>query len=84
MSYGFLDIAMTPSVRAAQAAMGVGQIWQDFNGHRAFDPDCWSLRFTVAPFPITRLLMTRFSAGRFAVAHEISAGFAVEIPRPEG
>jgi predicted pyridoxine 5'-phosphate oxidase superfamily flavin-nucleotide-binding protein len=37
MSYGFLDIAMTPSVRAAQAVMGVEQVWQDFKGHRAFD-----------------------------------------------
>ena len=37
MSYGFLDIAATPSVRAAQAAMGSDQIWQDFKGHRAFD-----------------------------------------------
>jgi len=25
MPYGFLDIAVTPSVRAAQAAMGVDQ-----------------------------------------------------------
>jgi predicted pyridoxine 5'-phosphate oxidase superfamily flavin-nucleotide-binding protein len=37
MSYGFLDIAMTPSVRAAQAAMGADHLWQDFKGHRAFD-----------------------------------------------
>jgi predicted pyridoxine 5'-phosphate oxidase superfamily flavin-nucleotide-binding protein len=37
MSYGFLDIASTPSVRAAQAAMGVGHMWQDFKGNRAFD-----------------------------------------------
>jgi predicted pyridoxine 5'-phosphate oxidase superfamily flavin-nucleotide-binding protein len=37
MSYGFLDIAMTPSVRAAQARMGAGQIWQDFKGHRDFN-----------------------------------------------
>lgn len=37
MSYGFLDIAMTPSVRAAQAAMGSDHLWQDFKGHRAFD-----------------------------------------------
>ncbi|WP_061930323.1 pyridoxamine 5'-phosphate oxidase family protein [Aureimonas sp. AU22] len=37
MSYGFLDIAVTPSVRAAQAAMGVDHVWQDFPGHRAFD-----------------------------------------------
>jgi uncharacterized protein len=35
--YGFLDIALTPSVRAAQEAMGSDRIWQDFKGHRAFD-----------------------------------------------
>jgi predicted pyridoxine 5'-phosphate oxidase superfamily flavin-nucleotide-binding protein len=37
MSYGFLDIAVTPSVRAAQAKMGADGIWQDFKGHREFD-----------------------------------------------
>ena len=37
MSYGFLDIAVTPSVRAAQAKMGSDHLWQDFKGHRAFD-----------------------------------------------
>jgi predicted pyridoxine 5'-phosphate oxidase superfamily flavin-nucleotide-binding protein len=37
MSYGFLDIAMTPSVRAVQAEMGADRIWQDFKGHREFD-----------------------------------------------
>jgi predicted pyridoxine 5'-phosphate oxidase superfamily flavin-nucleotide-binding protein len=37
MPYGFLDIAVTPSVRAAQAAMGAEQHWQDFSGQRAFD-----------------------------------------------
>jgi uncharacterized protein len=37
MSYGFLDIAVTPSVRAAQARMGADHLWQDFKGHRAFD-----------------------------------------------
>jgi uncharacterized protein len=37
MSYGFLDIAITPSVRAAQARMGVDQHWQDFKGQREFD-----------------------------------------------
>ena len=36
MSYGFLDIAITPSVRAAQAAMGSDRLWQDFKGHREF------------------------------------------------
>jgi predicted pyridoxine 5'-phosphate oxidase superfamily flavin-nucleotide-binding protein len=37
MSYGFLDIAATPSVRAAQAAMGSDHLWQDFKGDRQFD-----------------------------------------------
>jgi predicted pyridoxine 5'-phosphate oxidase superfamily flavin-nucleotide-binding protein len=37
MSYGFLDIAVTPSVRAAQASMGTDGMWTDFKGHREFD-----------------------------------------------
>lgn len=37
MSYGFLDIAMTPSVRAVQEAMGSAGFWSGFEGHRAFD-----------------------------------------------
>ena len=37
MAYGFMDIASTPSVRAAQAAMGADHLWQDFKGHREFD-----------------------------------------------
>lgn len=37
MSYGFLDIAMTPAVRAAQAAMGSADLWVDFKGKREFD-----------------------------------------------
>jgi predicted pyridoxine 5'-phosphate oxidase superfamily flavin-nucleotide-binding protein len=37
MSYGFLDIVSTPSVRAAQAANGSLGIWEQFSGHRAFD-----------------------------------------------
>lgn len=37
MSYGFLDIAVTPSVRAAQQEMGASHLWEDFQGHRAFD-----------------------------------------------
>jgi len=37
MSYGFLDIAMTPSVQAVQAEMGADHIWHDFKGHREFD-----------------------------------------------
>jgi uncharacterized protein len=37
MSYGFLDVAVTPAVRAVQARMGADRIWQDFKGHRDFD-----------------------------------------------
>jgi predicted pyridoxine 5'-phosphate oxidase superfamily flavin-nucleotide-binding protein len=37
MAYGFMDIAATPSVRAAQAEMGAADIWTDFRGHREFD-----------------------------------------------
>lgn len=37
MPYGFLDIARTPSVRAAEAANGCDALWNDFKGHRAFD-----------------------------------------------
>jgi uncharacterized protein len=42
MPYGFLDIAMTPSVLAAQAANGAAAAWSDFPGNRQFD------RFTEA------------------------------------
>jgi hypothetical protein len=34
---GFLDIAMTPGVRAVQAAMGSDHVWQNGRGHRAAD-----------------------------------------------
>lgn len=37
MAYGFLDIAMTPSVIAAQEAMGTHDLFRDFQGDRAFD-----------------------------------------------
>jgi len=37
MAYGFMDIAITPSVLAAQASMGADHLWQDFTGHRDFD-----------------------------------------------
>lgn len=37
MAYGFLDIASTPSVKAAQAANGSGEFWNDFKGNRLFD-----------------------------------------------
>jgi len=36
MSYGFLDVAVTPSVRAVQAKMGADRLWLDFEGHREF------------------------------------------------
>jgi predicted pyridoxine 5'-phosphate oxidase superfamily flavin-nucleotide-binding protein len=35
MCYGFLDIAITPSVKAVQAQMGSDHLWQDFEGQRA-------------------------------------------------
>ena len=37
MPYGFLDIAVTPSVQAAQAASGAATAWSNFKGDRAFD-----------------------------------------------
>ena len=37
MAYGFLDIASTPSVRAAQEANGSRELWQRFDGDRASD-----------------------------------------------
>jgi len=37
MAYGFLDIAATPSVKAAQAANGSLELWSGFKGDRAFD-----------------------------------------------
>ena len=42
MPYGFLDIASTASVRAAQGANGSGEFWADFKGDRPSD------RFTPA------------------------------------
>lgn len=36
-AYGFLDIATTPSVRAAQAEMGADRQWAAFEGDREFD-----------------------------------------------
>lgn len=36
MPYGFLDIAITPSVRRAQHDMGAADLWSDFKGHREF------------------------------------------------
>lgn len=37
MGYGFLDIAVTPAVRAVQEQLGVAEMWRDFAGHREFD-----------------------------------------------
>lgn len=37
MPYGFMEIALTPSVRAAQIEMGAETLWTDFKGKRAFD-----------------------------------------------
>jgi predicted pyridoxine 5'-phosphate oxidase superfamily flavin-nucleotide-binding protein len=37
MTYGFLDIAPTPSVRAAQEANGSRELWQRFDADRASD-----------------------------------------------
>lgn len=36
MSYSFLDVFATPSVRAAQAAQGMAEQWANFAGHREF------------------------------------------------
>lgn len=37
MAYGFLDIAVTPSVKAAQVQNGAAHLWENFKGHRTFD-----------------------------------------------
>ena len=37
MAHGFLDVTMTPSIRAAQAAMSSDRYWQDFKSRRDFD-----------------------------------------------
>lgn len=37
MSFRFLDLASTPSVKAAQQANGSGEYWSDFKGHRQSD-----------------------------------------------
>jgi predicted pyridoxine 5'-phosphate oxidase superfamily flavin-nucleotide-binding protein len=37
MTYGFLDIAATPSVKVAQAENGSLDVWSGFRGERAFD-----------------------------------------------
>jgi hypothetical protein len=42
VAYGFMDIARTPSVKAAQEANGTAAMWENFKGHREFS------RFTEA------------------------------------
>jgi predicted pyridoxine 5'-phosphate oxidase superfamily flavin-nucleotide-binding protein len=37
VTYGFLEIASTPSVKAAQATNGSVEHWSDFQGDRSFD-----------------------------------------------
>ena len=37
MGFGFLDIAVTPAVRAVQHELGVAHLWQDFKGNREFN-----------------------------------------------
>ena len=37
MTYRFLEIASTPSVRAAQTANGSREVWDRFSGDRIFD-----------------------------------------------
>ncbi|MES2035176.1 MAG: pyridoxamine 5'-phosphate oxidase family protein [Pseudomonadota bacterium] len=37
MAYDFLDIAITPSVREAQARMGADRLWRNFAGERSSD-----------------------------------------------
>ncbi|UXS34538.1 pyridoxamine 5-phosphate oxidase [Agrobacterium tumefaciens] len=37
MTYGFLDIAVTPAVRKVQQQLGVASMWENFRGHREFD-----------------------------------------------
>jgi len=37
MGSGFLDVAVTPAVKAVQQQMGVAHLWEDFKGHREFD-----------------------------------------------
>jgi predicted pyridoxine 5'-phosphate oxidase superfamily flavin-nucleotide-binding protein len=48
MGYGFLDLASTPSVKAAQAAHGSAEYWNGFSGNRTFD------RFTEAEIGFIR------------------------------
>jgi uncharacterized protein len=37
MAFGFLDVAVTPAVRAVQEALGVARMWENFQGRREFD-----------------------------------------------
>lgn len=37
MTYGFLDVAVTPAVRKVQEQLGFAPMWENFRGHRDFD-----------------------------------------------
>ncbi|WP_349263182.1 pyridoxamine 5'-phosphate oxidase family protein [Steroidobacter sp.] len=37
MGFGFLDVAVTPAVRAIQQQLGVAEMWENFRGKRDFD-----------------------------------------------
>lgn len=37
MAFGFLDVAVTPAVRAVQEEFGVADMWANFKGNREFD-----------------------------------------------
>ena len=37
MTYGFLDVAVTPAVRDVQQKLGVAHMWENFRGDRHFD-----------------------------------------------
>lgn len=48
MPFGFMDIALTPSVQAVQAEMGSDGIWSNFKGDRKFDRFTDSERMFIA------------------------------------
>lgn len=37
MAFGFLNVALTPAVRAVQEQLGVAHMWANFKGQREFD-----------------------------------------------
>lgn len=37
MAYGFLEVAVTPAVRAVQDTLGAAHMWENFTGKREFD-----------------------------------------------